>query len=35
MTAERQPQQALTETGRPATENAAPEISAVAVLGYN
>lgn len=35
MTAGRQPQQPPPETEHPAKENAAPEVSAVAVLGYN
>jgi len=35
MAAARQPQRPLPETGRPAAENTAPEISAVAELGYN
>lgn len=35
MAAGRQPPRPLPETGRPATANAAPEVSAVAVLGYN
>ena len=33
--AERQPQKVLPETERPAHYNAPPEVSAVAVLGYN
>lgn len=35
MTAGQQAQWHLPESARPATENAAPEVSAVAVLGYN